>query len=111
MHNRSKQGELNRLASLPKGKKHWRWSKNPTVSAIHRWLNKWYGRANRCEGKNHDSTKLVKKFDYALIKGKKYARNRAHFIMLCRRCHLKYDWNLERQNKVVKNLNRKGYIR
>jgi len=111
MYKRSTQGELNRLASLPKGKSHWRWSKTPTVSAIHRWLNRWYGRANKCENNKHDNSKPVKKFDYALIKGKPYAKNRKHFKMLCRACHIKYDWTIQRQKKVIKNLNRKGYIK
>lgn len=100
---RSKQGELNRLASMPKGKQHWRWSKVPTVAAIHRWLNNWYGRANKCESLNHPNIP-VKKFDWALKKGKAYAKNRKHFIMLCRSCHIKYDMTLERRVKISQAL-------
>lgn len=82
---------------------------NPSVSNVHAWLNREYGSATLCEAEKHDYLKVVKKFDYALIHGKKYARNRKNFKMLCRSCHLKYDWTQERQIKVVKNLNRKGY--
>jgi hypothetical protein len=96
---RSLEGEARRLASIPKGKEHWHYSDNPTVAAIHRWLNNWYGRAYKCESAKHDYDKPVKKFDYALIHGKPYAKERKNFKMLCRSCHLKYDFTDERRKK------------
>jgi len=97
---RSPQGEANRLKAIPKGKDHWRYSENPTVSAVHRWINKWYGRATKCESKKHDHSQPVKKFDWALIHGKKYEKNRWNFKQLCRSCHTKYDFTDERRKKI-----------
>jgi hypothetical protein len=88
---RSPEGEANRLAAIPKGKNHWRYSDNPTVSAIHRWINKWYGRAYRCESPTHDNDIVVKKYDWALLKDKDYSKDINHFWQLCRKCHIKYD--------------------
>lgn len=95
---RSPEGEAKRLASLPKGKEHWNFSENPTVSAIHRWLNYHYGRADHCE--NITCEGKGKKFDWALIKGKDYKRLRSVFKQLCRSCHVKYDYTEERRKKT-----------
>lgn len=97
---RSPQGEENRLKAIPKGKAHWRYSANPTISAIHRWINKWYGRADKCVSKSHDPSIIVKKYDWALIKGKEYDKNIRNFKMLCRSCHIKYDYTDERRRKT-----------
>ena len=41
-----------------------------------------------------------KKLDWALLKGRKYLRKRENFKILCRSCHLKYDYTPERKYKV-----------
>lgn len=97
---RSPEGEANRLASMPSGENHWRYSKNPSVAAIHRWINNWHGRANKCVDKKHDFSSLVRKYDWALIHGKPYAKNIKNFKMLCRSCHIRYDFTPERRAKM-----------
>lgn len=67
--------------------------KNPnkvSYVGIHSWLIRNYGKANMCVGT--DCTKKSQNYDYALIKGKRYKRLRNVFIMLCRSCHIKYDY-------------------
>jgi hypothetical protein len=56
---------------------------------IHTWLRRHYGSANRCENKCGETR--LDHFEYALIHGKKYERNRENFIMLCKKCHHLYD--------------------
>jgi hypothetical protein len=98
---RSKEGEKRRLASLPKGENHWNFDKDPSVRAIHRWINRHYGKANHCE--NITCEGKSKWFEWALIKGKDYARLRSCFKQLCRSCHVKYDMNNERREKISEN--------
>ena len=56
---------------------------------IHRWLNKLFGKANKCENPEclHKSTT----FQWAKLKGCEYERKRENFWMLCQSCHSKYD--------------------
>ena len=61
----------------------------PEYARIHRWLKNNFGIAikcdnNLCEGKSIN-------FQWALVKGKKYEKNRENFIQLCKSCHSKYD--------------------
>lgn len=93
---RSKDGEARRLASIPKGKDHWNFDSNPSRSAIHKWLKRYFGPANRCE--NVTCSGRGKKYDWALIKGKDYKRLRSCFMMLCRSCHVQYDRNWEKKS-------------
>ena len=65
--------------------------------AIHTWLRSNFGKASCCE--NKECTKIYKKFEYALIKGKKYEKNRDNFMQLCRSCHKKYDITEETRRK------------
>jgi hypothetical protein len=55
--------------------------------AIHVWIIRKYGSANRCEKCG------VRKniYDWALKKGLEYERNVDNFIQLCRKCHRGYD--------------------
>ena len=65
---------------------HWK-GDNIKYCAIHRWLNTTFGKADRCENnKTHKG-----KYQWALIKGKKYERRRKNFKKLCAKCHAKYD--------------------
>lgn len=102
MYKRSKQGEINRLKSIPRGKNHWNYNENCSVLAIHRWLNKNFGKPYKCESKNCKNKSKV--FDLALKKGKKYERKRENFLMLCRSCHKKYDITEETKTKIMVNL-------
>ncbi len=72
------------------GGKHWRWTnENVSYEAIHFWINRNYGKANKCE--NINCLKLSNKFEWSKIKGKEYERKRENFWMLCIFCHRKYD--------------------
>lgn len=70
--------------------KHWNWQKKPSYTAIHLWLRKEYGPANKCSNKI-DCPKKAEVYNWCLKKGKEYERKRQNFIMLCRACHVKYD--------------------
>ena len=66
---------------------------------IHQWLKYHYGRAVSCENPNCTSN-FSKRFEYSLLKGKLYEKNRDNFWMLCPSCHRKYDDSLlVRDNK------------
>jgi hypothetical protein len=55
---------------------------------IHAWLRRNYGSANKCENRCNTKSKV---FDWALIHGKMYERNRKNYKMLCKKCHYYYD--------------------
>ena len=57
-------------------------------SGIHDWLAKNYGQPKTCE---ICERKDKKRYEWALVKGKKYERKRKNFIRLCKRCHNDYD--------------------
>jgi hypothetical protein len=67
---------------------------NAKYCAKHQWINKNYGKANKCE--NKDCLKESKIFDWANISGE-YKRDIKDYKMLCRSCHGKFDkWHLKR---------------
>jgi len=57
---------------------------------IHHWLTREYGQPQRCDNPKCPY-KNIKRYDWANVHGHVYERDRAHFIRLCRGCHLKYD--------------------
>lgn len=63
---------------------------NASSDAIHQWLIKNFGKANRCE--NKDCTHKSRSYDWANINNHQYRRHRHDFMMLCRSCHLKLDY-------------------
>ena len=69
------------------------WWKGDSVGyrALHQWLQREFGKADRCE--NPQCEHKIKKFEWALLKGKKYERKRENFWRLCQSCHAKYDFN------------------
>jgi len=70
--------------------KHWAWKGGQaSYSAIHKWLVKNYGSANKCE--NPQCKQKSKSFHYALLFGKKYVHIRENYKMLCVSCHKIYD--------------------
>lgn len=58
-------------------------------STIHWWINRHYGKANKCE--NSNCKKISKYFEWANINNHIYTRERKHYIMLCRQCHSLMD--------------------
>ena len=90
----------NTLASKNIGKKHWAWQNdNPSYRAVHAWMIKEYGKANKCENKSciyprKDSRGKImlkpKSYQWANKTGK-YLRDKNDFMELCASCHKKYD--------------------
>lgn len=82
---------------------HPRWIKGKiSYLAVHKWLYREFGLANKCEYKNciyprkNANNKLLekpKRFDWANISSL-YKRERSDWIMLCPSCHAKFDRNL-----------------
>lgn len=93
------QGEKNRIAALPKGENHWNFDKNPSVKAIHKWINRHFGKADHCENENCEGKSNW--FEWALLRGCEYARDIKVFKQLCRSCHTKYDMTDERKANIV----------
>ena len=60
-----------------------------TYSTIHKWMTRNYGKALMCEMKN--CKRISFKYDWALLKGKKYTKKRSNFFQLCKSCHMIYD--------------------
>jgi hypothetical protein len=61
--------------------------------AIHHWLKKNYGKADKCENKN--CTKKSQTYEWALKPNKEYKRKRENFSKLCKSCHAKQDLTIE----------------
>lgn len=74
---------------------------NAGYLATHKWLNRHYGVPDHCENPDcvyprQGARKWLEKpykFEWALLKGKKYSRNRQDYMWLCTACHRKYDGN------------------
>lgn len=75
-----------KISNALRNEKHFNWKETPTYGIVHYWLRQNFGLPSQC-----DKCGKEKKCDWALIKGKKYERNRENFIKLCRRCHFRYD--------------------
>ena len=79
------------------GEKNSKWKgKDIGYFGLHTWFQRKYGKANCCENRennilNFKCSERSTKYDWALIRGKRYERKRESFIMLCHSCHLKYD--------------------
>ena len=85
----------NKGLKLPQfsGKNHWHWQNKVSYNALHKWITKIYGKADKCQGGfiGLICSNKSKRFEWAKLKGKKYERKRENFIMLCRKCHSVYD--------------------
>lgn len=88
-----------------KNEKHPLW-KGDKVSykGLHLWLKRNFGKANKCE---HCYNPVAKRYEWALIKGKKYQHKRENFIQLCTKCHHNYDESPVRDGVKPWNFNSK----
>lgn len=68
-----------------------------SYAAIHLWIRKYYKKKGKCE---HCNDKSKKRYEWALIKGKKYNKNINNYVELCVRCHRIYDGTMAWQNKA-----------
>lgn len=73
-----------------------------TYMRVHYWLWSNFGKAHKCESGVCNS--FSKRYEWALLRGKRYKKNRENFIMLCRPCHQKYDFTEERRQKISESL-------
>lgn len=88
---------------------------NAGNDAKHKWIQKLFGKANKCENKDCIN-KNPKRFDWASI-NHTYTRNREDWLMLCVPCHRKMDYGnyckrghpLFGDNCYVSNRNGKNY--
>lgn len=74
-------------------------------SSIHRWLDYYFGTPRVCDNPFGDCR--AKKgcwYDWAVVKGKKYEKERGNFMRLCRSCHRRYDLTEDKKQEAVKNL-------
>jgi len=86
--------EEHKQKMIKSGKDHWYWKgDNASYSAVHKWLVKNFGKANRCE--NTNCPKLPsRRFEYALIVADIHVHNRNNYKMLCIPCHRSFDSRL-----------------
>lgn len=92
-----------KMSESHKGEKAYQWKGNKVgYFALHSWLRKTFGKANKCESINCSKISVI--FEWAKVKGKKYERKRDNFTQLCRSCHRKYDMTDLKKEKAIKNL-------
>lgn len=72
--------------------------------AFHAWIKRKYGKAKKCENPNckyprkNALGKIIKKpkrFEWALIHGKKHDHKVENYWQLCKSCHVRYDMGQE----------------
>src|SRR3990167_9354901 len=64
---------------------------NASIASIHDWLKSIRGIAAKCE--HPHCLEKSKRYDWALIKGRRYEdRNENDYWQLCRKCHKAYDF-------------------
>ena len=74
--------------------------RNGGYFAIHKWLLRHYGKADKCENTNCE--KKSKIYQWALRKDKEYKHKKENFIMLCQNCHRNYDKNKNWNQNISK---------
>ena len=67
---------------------------NKHYNNCHAYINRHYGKANKCENSECDFEN-PKRFEWALLKDKEYSKNIEDYIQLCPSCHRKYDFTDE----------------
>lgn len=73
------------------------------LTVLHRKLRVNLGKAYKCENKEC-KYESPKRFEWALIKGKKYEVKKENFMMLCPSCHRKYDYKEQFRKKFIERL-------
>lgn len=90
------------MSNRMSGDQHPQWLGNDVgYQGLHMYLNRTYGKPTQCQNLDcvyprKGAKKILEKpykFEWALIKGKKYSRDRKDYIWLCTSCHRKYDGN------------------
>ena len=93
----------NRIAALPKGKKHCNWNPKPSILTMHRRIHREYGPA-----KNYWCVDCGKQaLDWSLEEGKTYSDNIEDYGPRCRSCHVRHDDKFnDRSAKISAGLKR-----
>ncbi len=66
---------------------------------VHSWVNKTFGRASKCE--NPKCELVSERYEWSLLKGKKYDYKKQNFWQLCKICHVRYDGKKSNNYKGV----------
>src|SRR3990167_9189757 len=66
---------------------------------IHYWLRRNYGRPKFCESTTCTKESVV--FDWAKKTGLRHKKDRAHYLRLCHKCHVRYDWTDAKTRRLV----------
>ncbi|MFZ2152271.1 MAG: hypothetical protein WAV09_04145 [Minisyncoccia bacterium] len=84
--------------------KHHSWKgKEAGYIAMHQWLRRKFGKANKCENQSckyprkNANGKIIfypTRFEWAIIHGNEHDHERENYIQLCKSCHVRYDLNL-----------------
>jgi|SRR3990167_1964971 len=75
------------------------YSKNPSYSAVHKWLARNHKKKERCEFCG--SQKFL---EWALKKRKRHEHVLESYLTLCSSCHKKYDYTDARREKLSQSL-------
>jgi hypothetical protein len=68
-------------------------------SCCHKWLSRNFIKLSKCEKCGGERF-----IEWALKKGKKHSHNRDDYLCLCSSCHKKYDYTLERRERLSASL-------
>ena len=87
-----------KIGDAHKGEKNYNWQGDKiSTGRIHRWLSENFGKADHCENPNCEHKSET--YHWANTNNHKYRRRREDFMMLCAKCHSKYDMTEERRKK------------
>lgn len=81
--------EPQRIASLARGEKHYKWLEVPTYTAVHSWIAKILGKPMVCENCSEEKDN-PRAMHWANLSGK-YLRDISDWARLCARCHYLID--------------------
>lgn len=95
-----KRDNTNRIAALPRGKAHWRYTKKPSVLTLHKRIHRKHGPA-----KQHKCKCGKQAIDWAFIGNGDYTDKREDYKPMCRGCHMKMDGHNKNGNN--NHINRK----
>lgn len=91
----------NRIASMPRGEKHWKYDPNPSILTMHKRIHRKYGKAS-----THNCVDCGSQAkDWSLKAGREYSDNIEDYDARCRRCHVLHDdKSNDRSEKISQGL-------
>lgn len=79
-----KKGHISWNSGIPSNFK----KENPGYDAVHEWIERWYGKTNKCD---KCGTLESKRFEWSNI-SREYKRDIKDWQRLCTKCHQRYDY-------------------